>query len=305
LAFVNRLEEVGNDAANRGDIRGSVVDFKAQDFAAALDISVENVNKLFAVLENPDIGWIADGMIVDFHDRNPDIEDPTAADRQRRHRSRSRILRKLADLGRIGLLLEHERLDIEASLSRLDHVELVSLQAQLSAKSLKGPVTRDSRLSQRDPVSPSANPITISTEANNVTRDNVTVTPDQSRVYRQAQSASRLTSASVETAGSAVEEKINAVLVLDPSTWLKQEGAQWIMDCMGESYERSMARLLDWSAQVNDGAVLAGILQGAQNLTSHRFHMEVTDQIRRLALRMDGTVVKCAGVALQKRPGGG
>ena len=98
LAFVNRLEEVGNDAANRGDIRGSLVGFKAQDFAAALDISVEEANKLFAALEHPDIGWIADGIIVDFHDRNPDVEDPTAAERQRRRRSRDRITRKLAEL---------------------------------------------------------------------------------------------------------------------------------------------------------------------------------------------------------------
>src|ERR1700730_5330993 len=55
LAFVNRLEELGNDAANRGDIRGSVVGFKAQEFAAALDITAEDVTKLFASLEHPDI----------------------------------------------------------------------------------------------------------------------------------------------------------------------------------------------------------------------------------------------------------
>ncbi len=39
LAFVNRLEELGNDAVNRGEIRGSLAGFAAEDFVAALNIS--------------------------------------------------------------------------------------------------------------------------------------------------------------------------------------------------------------------------------------------------------------------------
>src|SRR5260370_20120775 len=89
LAFVNRLEELGNDAANRGDIRGSVAGFKTEDFAAALDITPEEASRLFAALEHPDIGWLADGMIADFIDRNPDIEDPTSGERKRRERTRA------------------------------------------------------------------------------------------------------------------------------------------------------------------------------------------------------------------------
>jgi hypothetical protein len=46
LAFVNRLEELGNDAVNRGEIRGSIAGFAAEDFAAALSISAENAKKL-------------------------------------------------------------------------------------------------------------------------------------------------------------------------------------------------------------------------------------------------------------------
>jgi hypothetical protein len=38
IAFVNRLEELGNDAANHNDIRGSIAGFNPLDFAAALDI---------------------------------------------------------------------------------------------------------------------------------------------------------------------------------------------------------------------------------------------------------------------------
>jgi hypothetical protein len=79
LAFVNRLEELANDAANRGDIRGSLAEFKAHDFAAALDISVNDADKLYASLEHPDIGWIADGVIVDFHDLPAQPVDATQA----------------------------------------------------------------------------------------------------------------------------------------------------------------------------------------------------------------------------------
>src|SRR5258706_11371213 len=88
IAFVNRLEELGNDAANRGDIRGSIAGFNALDFAAALDITVEEAKAIYACLAHADIGWIADGVIADFQDRNPDQEDPTAKERQRRGRSR-------------------------------------------------------------------------------------------------------------------------------------------------------------------------------------------------------------------------
>ncbi|MDP1671272.1 MAG: hypothetical protein Q8L63_04205 [Alphaproteobacteria bacterium] len=288
LAFVNRLEELGNDAANRGDIRGSVVGFKTQDFAAALDITPEEAGRLFAALEHPDIGWLADGMIADFHDRNPDIDDPTAAERKRRERARTKIMRKLGDLARIGQITSGERAEIENNLRGLNHQQLVELMIDLEARSVRLTVTRDARMSQRDSVTQLSNPIAIppsvKTEAPNVTCDNVTVTRDQNRDYRLAESAARLTGASIEPVGLAVEEeRVLAVVQPDPSTWLLQEGAKLIMDRMGEPYERAVSRLSAWSAQVDDSAVLASILQGAQHRTGHGFHVEVTDQIRRQA----------------------
>jgi hypothetical protein len=286
LAFVNRLEELGNDSANRGDIRGSVAGFKTEDFAAALDITPEEASRLFAALEHPDIGWLADGMIADFIDRNPDIEDPTSGERKRRERTRAKIMRRLGELARLGQIVSGERAEIENNLLGLDHRQLVELLMDLEARSVRPTVTRDARMSQRDSVTPSANPITmppsVATDANNVTRDNVTVTRDQNRDYRQAQSAPALTSASVEPAGSAVEgKKVLAIPEPDPSTWLKQEGPKLIMDRMGVPYERAMARLSGWSEQVRDHAILAGILQRAQDRSGPGFHMEVTDQIRR------------------------
>jgi hypothetical protein len=137
-------------------------------------------------------------------------------------------------------------------------------------------------------VTPSANqieaPSTPITGDKDVTRDNVTVTPDQNRICKEAESPSTSTADVVESAGSAKEErKIVAVLERDRATWLKREGAQLIMNRMGETYEGAMARLSRWSEQLADCAVLADILQGAEDRVGHSFHMEVTDQIRRSA----------------------
>jgi hypothetical protein len=288
LAFVNRLEELGNDAANRGEIRGCVTEFKAHDFAAALDISAEDANKLYISLERPDIGWIADGMIVDFHDRNPDLDDPTALERQRRKRSRDKIHCRLGELARTGIVSADERLEIENRLSRLDHAGLIDLQAELEAKSIQTSVTRDPRMSRRDSVTLSIDHIEASSsarsDAQDVTRDNVTVTPDQNRQYKTTQNATISGAASAELAGLAEEEKkIGLEVERDAVTWLEEKGSEMIMDRMGEPQERAMARLSGWSEQVHDRAELVEILRRAQNHSGHGFHMEVTDQIRRLA----------------------
>lgn len=286
LAFVNRLEELGNDAANRGDIRGSVAGFKTEDFAAALDITAENANRLFATLEHPDIGWLADGMIADFIDRNPDVEDPTSGERKRRERARTRIMRRLGELARLGQIISGERAEIESNLLGLDHRQLVELLVDLEARFARPTVTRDARMSQRDSVTPLANPIAIPSsdkaEAPNVTRDNVTVTPDQNRVFTETPIASSPANA-VQPNGLAGEAREIAPISGDCANWLKKDGLQLIMDRMAEPREQAMARLSKWSGQVGDYAALANILQGAENRAGPAFHMEVTDQIRRLA----------------------
>ena len=287
LAFVNRLEEIANDASNRGNIRGCVSEFKAQEFAAALDISVDDANKLYTTLEHPDIGWIADSTIVDFHDRNPDIEDPTAADRQRRLRSRNSIRRKLAQLDRIGFISKNERSEIENSIAQLDHEQLVELQVELETKSLNAQVTRDARVSRGNDM-PSRGeqihaPSSVTRDSQNVTRDNVTVTLDENKQYSSMPSVT-LTNGTVAGVAGLAKEKVRIgsdEADVDPATWLKEKGVALIMDRMGDSSERAGARLSSWSQQLHDNSILANILQQTQNCTGPSFHMQVADQIRR------------------------
>lgn len=79
--------------ANRSVPRGSVADMSIAEFAAALQLPANAVARIRAALEDPDIAWIDQDYLVDFHERNPDVVDPTAAERQRRHREKLRAAR--------------------------------------------------------------------------------------------------------------------------------------------------------------------------------------------------------------------
>jgi hypothetical protein len=80
--------------ANKSVPRGSVADMSVPEFAAALQLPADTVARIRAALEDPAISWIDQDVIVDFYERNPDDCDPTAADRQRRHREKLRADRR-------------------------------------------------------------------------------------------------------------------------------------------------------------------------------------------------------------------
>jgi hypothetical protein len=260
IAFVNRLEELGNDAANRGDQRGSVAEFNAQEFAAALDISVEEVKALYACLEHPDIGWIADGVIADFHDRNPDQEDPTASERQRRRRSRTAIQKRLDEFVITGKLSREQHAELRGKMAGLDHDGLIQLQMDIE-KSVQD-VTRDSRMSQRD---------------------SVTVTPDQKdqKITREG-NFTTTAGASRNIVGLAREEVISDKTDANVSQWLREEAPKFVVQRMGGSLETATKRLRGWCEQIGDAALFE-VLHGTQDREGTAFHMEVADQVRRRA----------------------
>jgi hypothetical protein len=259
VAFVNRLEERGNDAANRGDIRGSVAGFSPVEYAAALDIPVEEAKALYAGLAHTDIGWVADGVIADFQDRNPDQEDPTAADRQKRQRSRLRIQKRLDELELKGKLTRRQHVEFQARMAGLDHDGLIQLQADIEDTIQN--VTHDSRLSQRD---------------------SVTVTPDQ-KDQNKNKVVSLVTPAvaSRNDVGLAREEKDLEGNASPIPSWSKEGAAQFVLQRMGGSLETAMQRVLRWSEQIGDQALFE-VLQGAKDRHGTAFHMEVADRIRRL-----------------------
>jgi hypothetical protein len=270
IAFVNRLEELGNDAANRGDLRGSIAGFSALEFAAALEISVEQAKALYASLADPDIGWIADGVIADFHDRNPDLEDPTSKERQRRRRSRGTIRERLDDLVLTGKLPREQREEFQARMAGLDHSGLIELQMDIE-KAVED-VTRDSRLSRRDIV---------------------TVTPDQKdQNIKEKVGLITPVSPSGSIVGLARKEAAPEKTDTNISEWLREEGPQFVVQRMQGTLETAARRLRDWSAQAGE-RVLFEILQGTKDRKGTAFLLQVSDQIRRREVypalpRLDG-----------------
>jgi hypothetical protein len=72
--------------ANRSKPRGWVRDFSVIDCGAALDIDPDKVGEVFRKLES--LGWIDQDYLVTWDERQPDKEDPTNAERQKRHREK-------------------------------------------------------------------------------------------------------------------------------------------------------------------------------------------------------------------------
>jgi hypothetical protein len=77
--------------ANRSKPRGWVRDFSVIDCGAALDIDPDSVGEVFQKLE--ELGWIENDYLATWDERQPDKEDPTAADRQRRRREKLKLER--------------------------------------------------------------------------------------------------------------------------------------------------------------------------------------------------------------------
>lgn len=66
--------------------RGSLEEFSVEECAIALDVPPEDVARVYTTLQNR--GWIDDqDFISKWYLRQPDSEDPTAKDRQRRSRA--------------------------------------------------------------------------------------------------------------------------------------------------------------------------------------------------------------------------
>lgn len=72
------------DAASRASPRGSVGEFKIPDCCGATDLDENAVEAILEALRG--IGWISGHMISEWDERQPQREDPGAAERQRRHR---------------------------------------------------------------------------------------------------------------------------------------------------------------------------------------------------------------------------
>lgn len=84
--------------ANGAQPRGSLAEFSPRECAAALELPSEHVAAIYAALE--DIGWIDQDYLATWDDRQPDREDRTAAERQRRCRAKGQRPKEVVHMSR-------------------------------------------------------------------------------------------------------------------------------------------------------------------------------------------------------------
>lgn len=95
LAFVHNVALALFEAARTAAKDGWIGSFAAEDCAAATNIPVAEVAKVWRALL--DIGWIVDDHIVDWMERQPYGPDTeNARERQQRKRDRDKVARKVA-----------------------------------------------------------------------------------------------------------------------------------------------------------------------------------------------------------------
>jgi hypothetical protein len=127
-AFVGRLESL----ANKSTPRGFVGEFRPAEFGAATGMSAEHAARIFAALEHPDVAWLDQDHVASFYARNPDKEDETAAERDRRRKARKWIRRELERRAQSGAIDAEQHEGVEAMLTLLADEELFALKKKLA-----------------------------------------------------------------------------------------------------------------------------------------------------------------------------
>lgn len=137
--IVQALFQAAAKAHKNGRKNGYIGDFDFEDCAAATDIPLEQIAAVCRVLH--DIGWLHSEYIVDWADRQPMSDDPTAADRQRNRRAKKKAAQAVA-MGRataedLALLDNDER----EKIMRLANLSRVTAQTQQSEPAAYMPIT--------------------------------------------------------------------------------------------------------------------------------------------------------------------
>lgn len=266
VAFVNRLEELANSAANFGQVRGSVERFRPAEFGAALGMTADEAARIFAALEDPAVGWLSFDHVADFYDRNPDREDDTVAERKRRQRSRDTVRRTLARLASLGKVDEVERRSIEAMLKGISDADLFNLQNRLARAELS--TGHDSHV------------VTA--------RDLVTVPPEQITNLKSAVVDNSEEIPRASQAGSAGEEQPDDPRVI-ARRWIDTSGKKMVVEYLQIKPQLAETYIERWRRDLDDDEALAKIIRGADGAgyIGARFHTIITDQIKRHIAQRD------------------
>jgi hypothetical protein len=271
-AMIVRLE----NHANRSRPRGHVGDFSIEGMAARWNVEADLVARIYAELERSDIGWIDQEQLVTFWDRNPDIVDDTAAERQQRARDRKKGMRELASQARQGFITERQRLERELALK--DSREPKTLMAAWAGLSTPG-----------------------------VTRDSVTVTtrPDQIINQDVLEKTKRGLPREVSGFSAAAYNSGDIVDIGKAQLWLNTDGQELICKRMMVLRTRASLLIERWlPALENDAVALVAIIRAAiaSSAIGESFQTLIENQIGRHQQEADdGPKLPLPPVGLKRR----
>lgn len=300
IAFAHRLEEHANAAGNTGT-RGEVTAFSAEEFGLALGMPAPDAEAIFVALEQ--IGWIVEGCIHDFFDRNRDgdAEDKEAVRmRKRRERARDKGRKLLAQLARLGLIDRQNRDLIEIALPHTREPALFNVVAQL-----------DSALAHRSAISADAVGLSTCHAVTDVTRDAVdnSAAPKKGEQHQRAHAfhmsrrdtvtvtpeKSKVLSPPVEDSGDGAngasegwrEEEHDGGEANDPHTaahaWLSSTGLKIVTGRLDEPRTKAATRIERWLNQGlnGDAVALRAIVEAAHatDVSMARFLVLITEGI--------------------------
>lgn len=276
VALADRLEELANHAGNIGHNRGYVGHFRASEFAAALGMPADQAARIYAALEHPDIGWIVEGHVADFYDRNrdgDDVDDKTQAERARRSRAFRSAIKELERQRRAGQItpelfsahiLEIAGMKELARDGQLDERDLKRRLFELQYGSLSTAADRH-RASHRDAVT--------------VTTEHSATTPGALAAVDNSGAASR------GGAPGQPEQQVAGVGELtteQAELWLAGDGAKIVVERMQVETPRATTLVERW--QRDEGPVtLARILAASDSpkLNAAQFQVLVHQQLER------------------------
>jgi hypothetical protein len=270
-AVLIRLE----NHANRSRPRGYVGDFSAEGLAARWNVDADTIARIYAQLEASDIGWIDQDQLVTFWDRNPDIVDETAAERQQRVRDRKKGMRQLAALARQGFITTQQRAERELAL-------------------------KDSR----EPKSLMAAWAVFSTDASR--RDSVTVTSRADHIIKQDLRGKEESGSAIGSRGAGIglTDGVEPVDSARAEQWLDTQGRALVTARMTTQAPRAAQLLERWKAGVEgDSPALMAIILGAVGTSAigEAFQTVIENQIRRRAEDANGPKLPLPPVGLRNR----
>ncbi len=242
-AFVQRLDAFASGATPRGTIDG----FSITSTALLWTVNEELLARVWVALEDPAVGWIDDGFVVDFWAENPDTEDPTSNERQDRSRKFRAALQQIGQLARSGALDAGERTRRELAVHALRDRARAHAVTWAEWRTRLAALSSPAALSQRDSV-------TVTARSDQHLFDGVTPVDNCG-----AAASGKAAGPSEAGIAEGLSEQQQAEL------WLASEGARIVTEQLLENRNLAERKIAFWRDQElgGDAAALMAVIKGA------------------------------------------